>query len=166
MRIFYLIVFMFFLQHSYAQDKKKITYYQWLDMPQDTYVRIIRTADSLLIEYQEEPFELVQEDGSCCLHGLMFIKELYVRALFDEPEDEDAKNKISEIDNLLLDEKILNEGKDHMVIYKRGNFYFEQGYFKKALKFYNKAYELKPDSKDTKKKIKLTEKRIKKYQSS
>ena len=82
---------------SLAQEQKTVTYRQWQDMPQDTYVRIIHTADSLLVEYKESPFHFEKKDGSCCLNGLMVIKEFYMRALIEKPSDEDAENRVKEI---------------------------------------------------------------------
>ena len=57
----------------------------------------MKTADSLLVEYIDEPFNFEHQDGSCCLKGLMVIKELYSRALIEKPRDEDALEKIEKV---------------------------------------------------------------------
>ena len=97
MRFALLFISFVFTVNSFSQEKKTITYRQWQDMPQDTYVRIMKTADSLLVEYIDEPFNFEHQDGSCCLKGLMVIKELYSRALIEKPRDEDALEKIEKV---------------------------------------------------------------------
>lgn len=149
-----------------AQEKKTISYRQWQDMPQDTYVRIMHTADSLLIEYKYQPFNFEHQDGSCCLKGLMVIRELYSRALIEKPKDEDALTKIEEVNNLIEDEELLNEEKQFGKILKRGDEYFNKGYYKKALVFYQRADSLNPGSKSIKKKIKATKKMAKKHKNT
>lgn len=148
---------------SFAQDKTTISYREWQDLPQDTYVRIMTTADSLLKEYHYQAFNVEMQDGNCCLKGLLMIKELYNRALIEQPEDEDAKNKITEIDNLIKDEELLQEEKHFEKVLERGDYYFNRGYYEKALRFYKRAQELSPSSREIKKKIKKSKKLKKKY---
>lgn len=161
-----LLICIIFLLHTLAgisQDSKTITYRQWQDLPQDTYVRIMRTADSLLADYQYETFNVEKKDGSCCFKGLMVIKEFYQRALIEKPGDEDAKQHIKEVENMILDEELLFEEKQFGEIAKRGDHYFDKGYFNKAYIFYKRAYELSPKSRSVKKKMKKAKKKMKKY---
>ena len=148
---------------SFAQDKKTITYRQWQDMPQDTYVRIMHTADSLLKAYNSEPFDFERKDGSCCLSGLQVIKAFYQKAL-NEKDDEDAKSKIKQLDDMIVDEFLLFEENNIKPIIQRGDVYFDKGFYKKSLLFYERAYKLDPESKSIKKKLKIAQKRAKKYE--
>ena len=159
------VVCLLLIQISFGQERKTVTYRQWQDMPQDTYVRIISTADSLLEAYHEEPFNVERKGGRCCLKGLMVIKEFYLRALIEKPGDEDAQNKVKEIEELILDEELLLEEKQFSEIEKRGDYYFDKGYYKRSLTFYKRAYQLSPKYKPLKKKIKQTKKKIKKYEN-
>ena len=165
MKSLILILFAFTYTVCFSQETRTITYRQWQDLPQDTYVRIMRTADSLLSEYQYEPFHVIKKDGTCCYKGLMIIKEFYQRALIENPGDEDAKNHIKEVENLILDEALLYEEKQYGDIVKRGDYYFNKGYYSKAYEFYKRAYELSPKSKVVKKKMKQAKKKKKKYEN-
>jgi tetratricopeptide (TPR) repeat protein len=163
MKTLFILILLFYFGHSFAQNKKTISYRQWQDMPQDTYVRIMKTADSLLADYQYERFNFERNDGKCCLKGLLVIKEFYSRALLEEPKDEDALLKLQEVEGLIEDEHLLYEEKQFGKILKKGDEYYKRGFYKKAYALYQRAAELNPTSKSIKKKLKLTKKRIKKF---
>lgn len=149
-----------------AQDLPTYTHRQIEDMPQDTYVRIMRTADSLFDAYRHERFQFEKKDGSCCVKGLEVIKSFYSKALVERPKDEDAQSMYTAVEELIKDEYLFYEETDYGEILKRGDHYFRLHKYQECLAFYYRAQEINPHSKAIRKKIKFAKKEYKKHQAN
>jgi len=148
---------------SFAQDKTVITYRQRQDLGQDTYVRIMKTADSLFSEYCDKPFDFEKEDGSCCDQGLDVIRGFYKLAMVEKPGDDDAMRGIAKVEErMMIETNIEIEGQYEKVVNKADE-YFNGGYYKKAYELYERAHKLKPTDKEVKKKMKKAKKMMKKH---
>lgn len=123
-------------------------------------------GDSLVAEYQIEPFDFQRENGSCCDKGLSIIKTFYQQALAEKKGDEDALFEIHNVNELIDDEYLLTEEKQTGKITAKADQYTKDGYYKRALILYDRALMLNPSSKSIKKKIKACKKLQKKHQSS
>lgn len=148
--------------NALGQEPKTITYRTKQDFPQDTYVRIIKTADSLYSEYQDERFQFEKADGSCCDKGLSVILSFYKKALTEKPRDEDALSKVKEVENLMEDEYLYFEEKNYGKVLQKADQYMREDSYQQALGLYYRALELNQNSKPIKKKIKNAKKLLKK----
>ncbi|UKN00553.1 tetratricopeptide repeat protein [Paracrocinitomix mangrovi] len=157
---------LFLAINSIAQEKNRINYDQWIMIEKGTYTRMMTTADSLLVEYESQPFEVEEAPSKCCTNGLLVIKNLYKAAMSEQKGDEDAKAGYDKVSNLIKDEKLLEGDSSTQELLKRGNEYQSTGNYKKALIFYEKALEKDPASKSIKKTIKQTKKKLKKYKQA
>lgn len=152
--------------NGFSQSRKTISYQTYIDLQEFSYNRLMKTADSLVAEYQIEPFDFQRENGSCCDKGLTVIKAFYKQALSEKKGDEDALLEIKGVEELIDDEYLLTEEDKAGNISAKADKYTLDGYYKRALLLYNRALELDPSSKSIKKKIKACKKLQKKHQSS
>lgn len=151
--------------NGFSQSRKIISYQTSIDLQEFSYIRLMKNGDSLVAEYQIEPFDFQREDGTCCDPGLSVIKNFYSQALIEKKGDEDALLGIAAIEELIDDEYLLTQEKQPEKITDKADQYTTDGYYKRALILYDRALEL-DSSKSTKKKIKVCKKLQKKHQSS